>query len=109
MRSLLGLLPLLCVTVLACSSENSSSSRFAAVKRWDCFEGESRCWCAGFSGSGRAGSSDPQVAACSTYSCCIATPNDSDWDCDCLDVESCDAEAETRGSGAMVVDSCPPH
>jgi hypothetical protein len=52
----------------ACSDEDSDD---ADEPEWLCFEGPSHCWCTDVSDGDQAGSSDPEVSACS-YTNCIA-------------------------------------
>jgi hypothetical protein len=59
-----------CVFALvACSSDDSDGDDGAPATEWKCFEGARDCWCVELTPGNIAGSSEPEVDACSYTNC----------------------------------------
>jgi len=75
---------------------------------WVCFEGDISCWCTEVGPGRNVDSSEPEVLACSSFTCCLyAADAQRGGECECENLATdCQAEASSR-PGTVVVPTCP--
>lgn len=109
MRNLFVLFFSTCFIAGCDSGSGSDGNGGLAHRNWLCGQSEDACTCDALRDGWEGGRTD-EVDRCESFNCCLfseVATESTTASCECVNSESCQAEAATR-SGTRVVEQCPP-